>query len=193
MKAYFNLIFILTIQTFFNSCHQDEYLKVKQYLNLSKSNANPIAPPPIDYASLNIVIDSFNNIYCHFQKLYEIDCFIELGEENKNHISFIQKHEIICLNNLNLNTFFNNNKIECKKYNDNFYRIRIALMKDSIPFDKVKAIDDFIKESDSIYFSTAYATDEEKVVIYHKRNNLDFNTNEYTWDTSKNIFHKREF
>jgi hypothetical protein len=65
-------------------------------------------------------------------------------------------------------------------------------MKDRITCDKVNAIYDFIKQSDSVHFHICYATDEEKVVIYYKRNNLNYNTNEYSWDTSKNIFDRRE-
>jgi len=195
MKAFFKIIIILTILTFSYSCNQDEYLKVEQFQD-SNNLKNGLKPPPpikIDYTSLNIVVDSLYNIYFHFQKIHRIECGTGLELESKTNIRFIQKHEIICLNNLNLKTIFNNNKFECNKIKDQFYLVRIALMKDSIPYDKVNAIYDFIKQSDSIHFSTAYATDEEKVVIYHKRNNLDYNTDEYPWDTSKNIFHKREF
>lgn len=195
MKINVSILFLISLLCF-QSC--DYFVSKNDYLCYYKSHnefinkeLKPQPPFPKGYSSFNIVIDSQYNIYFHSRKLYPKPCIIIEEEMNKQIIEYLQKHHFVCLNQIDLIAFYNANKDLCRIHNHKFYPIRIALMKDSIPFDKIMEIKRLITNKDSVYFDISEATDEEKVVIYHKKNNLKYNTEDNPWDTSRNIFIKR--
>lgn len=192
------LLFLILISFLcFQSCDllvsKNDYLcYYKSHNEFINKELKPPPPLPLGYSSFNIVIDSQYNIYFHYHKLHQVCCVVSEEESNKVRIEYLQKHNFVCLNKMDLKAFYNANKDLCKKHNNNFHSIRIALMIDSIPYKKIKEVQRLITKTDSVNFAICKATDEEKVVIFHKKNNLKYNTEDYAWDTSRNIFIKRE-
>ncbi len=190
-----SLLFLILLFCF-QSCNfydsKNEYLCFYKDKNEFINKGLKTPPPfPKGYSPFNIVVDSQYNIYFHSHKLHLMPCIIE-DDINKQKIEYFQKHHFVCLNQIDLIAFYNANKELCRIQNNKFYPIRIALMSDSIPFKKIKEIKRLITKKDSVYFDICEATDEEKVVIFHKMNNLNYNTEDYPWDTSRNILIKRE-
>lgn len=171
----------------FAACNQskkdNEFAFIVSSFNKPTNPKEPPPPPMPEYAPFNFIIDSNGQVYYYQLQLGKPKCasgndddltppFIELKPENMVQVS-----------NATLEDFVSSNILFLDK---GYKYVSIACLVDTVKSNSLKKLIDICTDTaHKITYSIRRETQEEKIVLDHKKRQLYYDPNSVLWDSSR--------
>lgn len=144
---------------------------------------NPNMSHKVDgfYGPANIIIDTSNVSYFYNYRLQYHSCCVDRSNLNTAEFINLTPYQMVVIPNEYLESFLD---INLKKNSREHIFLSIASPVDTIKQESFRIIAEYLKKHPKrYYFAIRLITEEEKNVLYCKKNNIEYDKDHFKWKT----------
>jgi len=180
-------ITIIVCLTFFIACKQPtrhkEFVFIVSSFNKPKSPKEPPPPPMPEYGSFNFIVDTGGQTYFYQLQLGKPKCVSVNDDDLTPPFIGLQPENIVQVAQSNLAEFIKGNIL----YLDKYYKyVSIASFTDTVKATSLKdIINIFSDTTNKATYSIRKTTQEEAIVLDHKKRQIYYDPYSVHWDSSR--------